>query len=65
MELPPFVHKFQSLKGNYYIYDVKTNQIIRVDKIVYDIIEDLGVLSNTELISKWQPKYQLDSVKKH
>lgn len=64
MELPPFVHKFQSLKGNYYIYDVKTNQIIRVDKIVYDIIEDLGVLSNTELISKWQAKYQLDSVKK-
>ena len=33
------IAKFRSWK-NYYIYDAATNNILKVDKIVYDIIDD-------------------------
>ena len=35
----PFIKKF-SHEGTFYIYDVNTNQIVEVEKSVYDIIDD-------------------------
>ncbi|MEO0129674.1 MAG: radical SAM protein [candidate division WOR-3 bacterium] len=59
----PFVHKFQSLNRNYYIYDVWTNRVVRVNEIVYDLIDDFGVLRYPEIIRKWMKKCPLSSIK--
>ncbi|MEO0185832.1 MAG: radical SAM protein [candidate division WOR-3 bacterium] len=64
MQIAPFIHKFKSFNGNYYIYDVRTSRFVRVNQIVYDIVDDLGVLSIPEIFSKWHVKYEIDSIKK-
>jgi uncharacterized protein len=53
----PFIHKFKSLNENFYVYDVNTNKIIHVNRLIYDIISDFLVLSREEIISKWRYRY--------
>ncbi len=36
------IHRFSTDKSHY-IYDVNTNQILKVDEIVYDLIDDFGL----------------------
>jgi len=57
MNNSPFIHKFKSLSGKYYIYDVGTSRIVCVSKIIYDIINDFGLLSQFDIISKYISKY--------
>ena len=37
----PFIKKFKVGKHNY-IYDVNSNEILRVDKINFDLIDEVG-----------------------
>jgi len=61
--MKPFVHKFKT-ENNNYIYDVNTNQFIRVNCIIYDIIEDWNILRKEDIISKWRDKYKTEEIKK-
>jgi len=53
----PFIHKFNT-KQNYYIYDINTNNIIKVDQIIYDIIDDYGIIPFSGIVHKWKGKYE-------
>lgn len=60
----PFIYKFMSYKNTFYVYDVNTNHFIKVDSLIYDMIDDWGVLSVNDIISKWRNKYPVEEVKK-
>ena len=47
---PPFVHKFAT-EGNNYVFDVNSGEILRVDPIVWEVIED-SHLDEEEVIAK-------------
>jgi uncharacterized protein len=52
----PFITKLQT-KNNWYIFDVNSGRILRVDRVVWDIIEDVGPLSKDEIFSKHSRNY--------
>lgn len=54
--MKPFIHKFKTRK-NLYIYDVNTNQIVRVDRRIYDIVDYFNVLPASEIVQKTHNKY--------
>lgn len=60
-EAAPFVHRFQTDKEKY-IYDVNTLRILKVSPVVWDIIEDFGLLSKDQIVEKYCPPYQPDQV---
>jgi len=60
--MKPFIHKFKT-KNHNYIYDVNTNQFIKVNSVIYDIIEDWGSLTMQDIISKWRNKYEIKEIK--
>jgi len=47
----PFVHKFQTEKYHY-LFDVNTGHIVRVDPVVWSIVEDFELLTRDELIQR-------------
>ncbi|KKK93451.1 hypothetical protein LCGC14_2692740, partial [marine sediment metagenome] len=49
--LSPFIHRFQTQR-NKYVYDVNTRRIIRVSPVVWDVLEDYGLVSDQEIIVK-------------
>lgn len=57
----PFIHKVQT-DHNKYIYDSNTGEILRVDDIVWDIIEDFGSLPKERIVAKYVSKYQPDEI---
>ncbi len=52
----PFVHKFKTEK-QHYVYDVNRDRIIQVSPVVYDIIDDFGVLSVEDMVEKYSSQY--------
>ncbi|HUV35483.1 MAG TPA: radical SAM protein [Patescibacteria group bacterium] len=59
----PFICKFKSFMGLPYIYDVNTNEMVQVDKVVYDILDDI-TLNNDDIVNKWRRWHDEDSVRK-
>ncbi len=59
----PFIKKFKTSKNNY-IYDVNSNEIIRVDSILYDIIDEIGKSGKNEndIINKFRHLYPPASI---
>lgn len=57
----PFIHKFQTDDRNY-ILDVNTSQIVRVDNIVFNIIDEYGVSDEQTLLTKYGHKWGKDLV---
>lgn len=57
----PFVHKFKTEK-QCYVYDVNTDRIIQVNSTVYDIIDDFGVLSFKEMVTKYGVQYTFEEI---
>ena len=53
----PFIHKIE-VGGVKYVYDVNTNQILKVDHVVWDIVEDHGHLSKEQIVCKYNTKYE-------
>lgn len=47
----PFILKFKT-KKNLYIYDVNTGRIVRVDSLLWDLIDDIGKLDHEEIVQK-------------
>jgi uncharacterized protein len=56
----PFIHKLNTA-DNRYVFDVNTGDIVKVDDVVWEIIEDfhLGV---GPLISRYTPRYTPDQI---
>jgi len=60
-EKKPFIKKIKTEK-NYYIYDVNTNNILRVNKIVWELIDFVYEFSREEILNKWKSKYKKDII---
>jgi len=51
----PFVHKVAT-EGGKYIFDVNTGEILRVDEVIWEILED-SYLSEAEVIARHTPRF--------
>jgi len=49
----PLFVKFQTKSGGCYLYDAVTNEILRVNEIVYFLVDDLATLSDNEIVAKY------------
>lgn len=58
----PFIKKF-SHDGSFYIYDVNTNQIVEVEKSVYDIIEEYEPGNIDFIEAKYRENYDIAELK--
>lgn len=57
----PFIKKIKTGK-NYYIYDVNSNELIRVNRVIYDIIDHIGAGGPERVIEKFKHKYEVDEI---
>lgn len=53
----PSIHKFTSITGKSYVYDANTQEIARVDRALYDIIDDPVMLNIECLQAKWASRH--------
>ncbi|MBE0461561.1 MAG: radical SAM protein [Candidatus Aminicenantes bacterium] len=63
MDKLPFVYKFRN-NGRHYIYDVNTNNILKTDECLYDIIDEFNYKNHEEVVNKFRNKYPLNKIKK-
>jgi uncharacterized protein len=56
VETRPFVHRFRT-QNNYYIYDVNSMDVLRVDPPVWEIMPDFGLLGPAEILAKYATKH--------
>ncbi|MEW6457113.1 MAG: hypothetical protein AB1410_10430 [Acidobacteriota bacterium] len=59
----PFVKKFRMNKG-YYIYDVNSNEIFKVDEIIFDIVDKIYKMDLESIVNKFKNKYEISDIKK-
>ena len=52
----PFIYKFKT-KSGYYIYDINTNNILKVNEILYDLIEEFEFDNDNKIVKKSQVIY--------
>jgi len=57
----PFIKRFRT-DSQSYIYDVNTNEILAVDDLIYEIMDDYGMLGAGEITQKYAKKYPLNSL---
>jgi len=60
----PFIKKFKTDRCHY-IYDVNSNQIVRVNKTEYDIINDVDENDINDVIDKYKNKYSPFNIRKN
>lgn len=60
----PFIKKFRTKKNNY-IYDVNSNELVRVNQVIYDIIDDIGEDNPEPVIERFKHKYEVDEILKY
>lgn len=53
MQLSPLFVKYRTENGNPYLYDPSTNEIVRSNDTVYEIIDDYHVLTTDEIVTKY------------
>lgn len=59
----PFIFKFKTSNNNYYIYDINTNLILKVEKIIWDLISFNYHLNEDEIFQKFKKYYSFDLIK--
>ncbi|MCK4431437.1 MAG: radical SAM protein [Candidatus Aminicenantes bacterium] len=59
--MKPFIIKLRT-KNNFYIYDVNTNNFLKVDKVVYKMIDDIYDLSVDAILNKWRNQFAKNSL---
>ncbi|GBE27604.1 hypothetical protein BMS3Bbin03_01532 [bacterium BMS3Bbin03] len=57
----PFIFKFKT-ENNFYIYDINTNDIISVEKIIWDIVDYIMILGKNEIIEKFKNVYSKNKI---
>lgn len=55
--MKPYIHKLRT-KNNNYIYDVWTNEILKVDDVTYDIIDVIYSKRENDIINIYRNKYK-------
>lgn len=55
------IHKFY-LNNVYIILDIASGSVHQVDQIIYDLVEDVKLLSEEDLIKKYENKYEKDQI---
>ncbi|NIR10114.1 MAG: radical SAM protein [Candidatus Aminicenantes bacterium] len=63
-EKKPFIKKFKT-KNRYYIYDVNTNEILGVNKTVYDIIDEIYENNIVGIVEKFKHNYPVQEIKEN
>ncbi len=61
MKQCPLIHKFKT-RANHYLYDVNTNNIIKTNEILHDVIDSYGTIPSSEIARKWAKKYDAKSI---
>lgn len=61
IDMKPFIHRFKTKKSPC-IYDVNTNQIVRVDRCVYDCLSLYGALSPREITDRLKQSHPLPRI---
>lgn len=56
----PFVHKFKT-ENNHYIFDVNSGEILRVDEVVWQIIED-SYREKETVVAKYQYRFKAEDI---
>lgn len=59
--MKPFIKKLKT-KKNFYIYDINTNNFLKIDKVVYKIIDDIYDLSTEAILNKWKNQFSKNSL---
>lgn len=59
----PFIKKFEN-QGRFYIYCVNTNQIVEVEKTVYDIIDHYDGHNTGKVEAKFRDIYDISEIRK-
>lgn len=59
---PPFIKKFRTGRFNY-VYDVNSNEIIRVDEKTYAVVDSIGVSSLEQLIETFASTFQSTDIR--
>lgn len=54
MATAPLFLKYRTRSGNHYVYDVATNEIVRIAKEVYRILDDYHVLDEDALVENYR-----------
>ncbi len=60
----PFIKKFKT-RENYYIYDVNSNEILRVNEVIYNLIDDFCVNDIDSIIKKFKHLYKISEIKEN
>jgi uncharacterized protein len=58
----PFVCRVETSCGKY-VYDVNTSEILRVDGVVWDIIDDFGPLDECGLVAKYRQRHRPEDIR--
>ncbi len=58
----PFIHKCET-KDNKYLYDLNTFRIVKVDPVIWDIVDDVGMMTEDEIVSKYACRYVAAEIK--
>lgn len=59
--MKPFIHKYKT-KNALYIYDINSNKILKVTPIIYNIVDDIGVLAQDNIVDKWKKSYPKNEI---
>jgi len=52
----PLIKKFKT-ENSLYVYDVFTNEILRTDSLVFEMIDEIGISNLDQVVEKFSPKY--------
>jgi uncharacterized protein len=59
----PFVFKLKSTKGTPYVYDVNSNEFLRVDEKFFCLIDDPNIQDFSALQKKWASRYSAGTLR--
>ena len=59
----PFIKKFRT-RSSLYIYDANTNHIVKVDPVVYSVVDDIHRLAPEEIVRKWRGRFDTAEVRR-
>lgn len=57
----PFIHRFETAQHKY-IYDVNTGRMLKVDTVIWDIVEDFGILTKDQIVTKHCSHYTPEEI---
>jgi uncharacterized protein len=57
MMVSPLYIKYQTTPDCHYLFDIATNEIVRVSSEIYGIIDDYGVLDTESIVTKHKTQY--------